>query len=101
MTIMPDTPKQYETFGNKSTSDKTGWNDDNWFSASISKWWWVLSTCLAACIATWCTCGETEVIMITSLESDIMQYHATLGDHFSLFSRLHFGKINLSLHSYF
>ena len=72
---MPDTPKQYETFGGKSSCDKPGtWNDDNWISATFAKWWWVLNTCLAACIATWCTCGEAEVIMITSAETS--RHHA-------------------------
>ena len=87
---MPDTPKQYETFGRKPSCDKAGgtWNDDNWISATFAKWWWVLNTCVAACVATWCTCGEAEVevIMITSTEPDITQYHATLFANSPLFS---------------
>ena len=52
--------KQYKTF--ESGCDKDPGLRSSWLSATCYRWWWVLHTCIAACLDTCWSCCESEVV---------------------------------------
>lgn len=52
--------KKYKTFDNDG--DVKEYGGRSWLSRTCYRWWWVLHTCLNACLDTWCSCCDTEVV---------------------------------------